>query len=289
MPRATPTPEIVALSDAITIEKRTVPRASRRSSARPHPMRKPQRPQPRVVAQLPALQRAAVPTMAPLPTAAPTTAPTAIPTVAPTFRPRAHATIHRVLAMAPRTHPTVEPTVAPQRAVAPKSDFARQIQAYQSQWSRTIAEAQHSLTDVPPQHRPPARMPQMKQYEAIMAGTPAQFLAAFQGDCVSLQGPMPDGSARAYYIRCFIRYNVGYFETVSFPWIYQFAPRRDPFDFRVNPDGKMTFPPQPPPPGFSLPPHFALSRAVCSFFKAQCAKLIDRERENGNQPATDSP
>jgi len=286
LPKPAPTPEIVALSDAIRIEKRPVVRESHRS--RGAPSRRPQpkpRPQPRVVARVPELARIPVPTLPPVPSVAPTTE----ATPEPTFRPRQHATIHRVLAVAPRVRPTAEPTVDPKRTTESKSDFAQQLQRYQAQWSRTIADAQRSLTDTPRQSRPPARMPQTPQYEAIMAGTPAQFLAAFQGDCVSLQGPMPDGALHAYYLRCFIRYNDGYFETVSFPWIYQFPPRRDPFDLRVNPDGKMTFPPQGPPPGFALPPHFALSRAVCAFFKSQCADLIQRETENGNQPVTGGP
>ncbi len=288
MPQPTPTPEIVALSDAITIEKRTVPRESHRSRTS-HPQRAQPHPQSRVVAQLSAVERVPVPTLAPVPTAAPTIAPTAVP--APALHQHQHATIRRVIAAAPRVRPTLEPTVVPRTTArtSTKADFTQQVQAYQAQWSRTIADAQRSLTDVPPQHRPPARMPNMRPYEAIMAGTPAQFLSAFQGDCVSLQGPMPDGPARAYYLRCFIRYNDGYFENVSFPWVYVFAPRRDPFDLRVNPDGKMTFPPQAPPAGFVLPAHFALSRAVCAFFKAQCAELIRRETENGGQPVTDAP
>ncbi len=194
--------------------------------------------------------------------------------------------MQRRVASAPRERATEIPSAAPRTA---QSAFAQQVQAYQSQWSRTIAEAQHSLTDVPQQSRRPSRMPNERQYEAVMAGTPEQFFSAFQGDCVSLQGPMPDGALRAYYIRCMIRYDDGYFENVSFPWPYQFPPRRDPFDERVNYDGRMRFPTQGPPPGFVLPPHFALSRAVCAFFKSQCAELIEREHANGNQPVNDSP
>jgi hypothetical protein len=42
---------------------------------------------------------------------------------------------------------------------------------------------------------------------------------------------------------------------------------------------------QPPPPGFALPQPFALSRAVCSFYRAQCEAVIQRETAAGNQPA----
>ena len=194
LPRPTPTPEIVALSDAITIEKRTVPRVSRRSpqrqAHRPQPKRQPR---PRVVARMPALERMVVPTLAPLPTQAPTVGPTFQPTSEPTVRPR-HGPIHRIVAMAPRARPTVEPTAAPQTArQSERTAFEQKLATYEAQWSQTIAQAQRSLTDVPPQRRPPARMPDQKRYDAIMAGTPSAFLSAFQGDCVSLQGPMPDG------------------------------------------------------------------------------------------------
>jgi hypothetical protein len=290
LPRPSPTPEIVALSDAITIEKRTVPRPVHRSPQRQ--ARRPQpRPKPRVVARLPELEKVAVPTLPPVSTPSPTVPPTSRPTAEPTVHPR-HGAVHRVLAMAPpRRRAVVEPQAATQSVrAAPqsaKAAFEQKVASYQAQWSQTIAQAQRSLTDVPPQRRPPSRMPNQRPYEAIMAGTPEQFLSAFQGDCVSLQGPMPDGGLRAYYIRCFIRYNDGYFENVSFPWVYQFPSRRDPFDIRQNPDYRMTFPPQGPPPGFVLPPHFALSRAVCSFYKSQCQDLIDREKANGNQPVSD--
>jgi hypothetical protein len=287
LPRPSPTPEIVALSDAITIERRTVPRPSRRAPqprpAQPRP--RPRQPAPRALAQLRPPQ---VPTLVPIPTAAPTVAattpPTSVPATEPAYRPR-HGTIHHAPPATPL--PREVPTIAPPTAKTPLS--AQQIAALDARFSKTIAQAQRSLSDVPPQRRPAARNPQQLRFEAIMAGTPEMFFAAAQGDCVPLQGPMRLGAQRAYYIRCLIRYGDGYFEEVSYPWIYAFRPNQDPFDNRVNPDGTMIFGPQGPSPGFVLPPNFALSRAVCTFYRAQCASLIARERAAGNQPAPAAP
>ena len=98
---------------------------------------------------------------------------------------------------------------------------------------------------------------------------------------------MMHGPLRFYYIQCTIRYSDGYFENVSYPWAYKFPGRMDPFDRSVNPNYDMRFAPQGPPSGFVLPPHFALSRAICTFYHAQCESIFARERANGNQPAPD--
>jgi len=273
LPRPTPTPEIVALSDAITIEKRTVPREAHRSRAM-RPQRRSQPPPP-VLAQIPRLRALAVPTLPPLPT----TAPSAAPTIAPTYRP-VRATIRR-----PRTEPTQPP---PRRVRVPEVKPAlrsalsqQQLASLDQQFRRTIAAADRSLTDVPRQRRPPAIAPNEQRYQAIMAGTPEQFLSA-QGDCTSAQanahGPVIDR-----YLRCLIRYSDGYYEEVSFPWAFRFLRRTDPFAYLD--EMSHPFPMQAPPPGFTLPQPFALSRALCSFYRAQCESLIERERANGNQPA----
>jgi len=277
LPRPAPTQEIVALSDAITIERRTVPRASRRTppQRRPAPRRR------RQVAQLPALRMPPVPTLRPMPTAPPSS----VPTTLPTYRPE-RGTIHH-----PRSAQPTPPPPLPRASEAPETPkhgfSSQQIAALDAQFSKTIAQAQHALTNVPPQRRPPARSPDQRRYEAIMAGTPEQFLAAFQGDCKALEGPLPHGDVRYYYIQCMIRYNDGYFENVAYPWPYRFPSRLDPFDLRVNPNYDMHFAPQGPPDGFALPPHFALSRAICTFYHAQCESIFARERANGNQPAPD--
>ena len=280
VPRPTPTPEIVALSDAITIEKRTVPREAHRA-----PRTRPVRQQPRRVAEAPVprtLPIPAVPTLPPIPTAAPTTHPTTEPTTEPTFRPE-RGTIHHARAV-----PTPEPRPREMPTPAPKNLFSQQqIAALDAQFSKTIAQAQRSLTDVPRQRRAAARAPDQLRYEAIMSGTPEEFLAA-QGDCTSIIQEGHTATFSYYYFRCTIRYSDGYFEDVSFLWPHVFPNRRDPVDIYRHGGDRLVFPMQAPPAGFVLPPHFALSRAVCSFYKARCQSIIDRERANGNQPATDS-
>jgi hypothetical protein len=291
LPRPSPTPEIVALSDAITIEKRTVPRQSRRSQPHPATRRAVSRPQPQRVAQLPAPPAPPIPTLAPLPTTEPTRAPTREPTTAPTAEPTyrpLRGNVHH-----PRAAPTPEPQRAPpvtppQTQVVKQQPSSRnafspqQIAALDAQFQRTIDASRRSLTDVPPQRRPPARNPQQRRYEAIMAGTPEMFFAAAQGDCIDLEDTVTRGPVHVYYIRCTIRYPDDYFENVSYPWPYKFPASADPFQ---QPPGALIFHGQGPPPGFVLPPNFALSRAICSFYRAQCERLIERERAAGNQPA----
>jgi hypothetical protein len=279
IPRPTPAPEIVALSDAITIEKRTVPREAHRTP----PRRRPAPPRRRQIAQVPVLKIPPVPTLPPVSTPLPVRRPTPEATTAPTYRP-VTGTLHHPVAPTPPP-PRPRETAAPEAA---KNGFsAQQMAALNAQFSRTIAQAQRSVSNVPPPRRPPARMPDQLRYQEVMSGTPEQFFAAFQGDCVPLEGPMMRGAVRFYYIRCMIRYNDGYFENVSYPWVYRFPARMDPFDERVNPNYDMRFAPQGPPAGFALPPHFALSRAICTFYRAQCEDIFTRERANGNQPATD--
>ncbi|MDB5071212.1 MAG: hypothetical protein JWM87_2323, partial [Candidatus Eremiobacteraeota bacterium] len=130
-PRPSPTPELVAISDAITIEKRSVPRPA--VAAR---TKQPRRPQPRRLAQLPALQTMPVPTLAPVPTAAPT----AVPTTEPTYRPE-RGTIHH--ARAEPTPAPARPRDAPQQQQSAKNGFSsQQLAALDAQFSRTIAQAQ---------------------------------------------------------------------------------------------------------------------------------------------------
>lgn len=290
VPRPTPTPEIVALSDAITIEKRTVPRPQHRAHPSPPRQPPPQRPQPRSIARLPA-PPIPVPTLAPVATPQPTRVPVPVPTMH-----SQRAVVHRPLP-APTTRARPEPTVRarPVPTLQPSTNAlsAQQIAQMQSQFRRTIDSAERQLTQPatrggPTEVRPQRDAPSArKRYAMIMAGTPDQFLAAFQGDCVALQGPMPLGSQRSYYIQCVIQYNDGYFETVSIPWIYRFTRQNDPFDQRENPNG-LSFAPQPPPAGYQLPRNFALSRAVCAFFRARCAAVINAETARG-EPAYAKP
>jgi hypothetical protein len=176
---------------------------------------------------------------------------------------------------------------------------AQQIAALNGEFSRTIADAQRALSEGPPQRgvaneQPDRGVPAADdlRYGQIMAGNPqeirAKLFVSGEGECVSIQGPMPAGALRGYYLRCTVHYSDGFFEQVSFPWPFYFPPRRDPFDFRDNPDGRMSFPGQDPPSGFILPPNFALSRAVCAYFRPQCAAIIDAERARG-EPAYGKP
>ena len=153
VPRPTPTPEFVATSDAITIERRTVPRAMRRSPAqRPRSQPRPQR-----AAQQLAVPRAAVP-LATLPTLPPPAPgrPAAEPTTVPTFPPR-HATIHHPRAGASPAPPRFVAQHVPAAVAVPhtarssgRSAFSpQQIAALDAQFSKTIAQAQRALTDVP--------------------------------------------------------------------------------------------------------------------------------------------
>ncbi len=107
-----------------------------------------------------------------------------------------------------------------------------------------------------------------------------------QGDCTSVASSS-QGAIVARYLRCLIRYSDGYYEEVTFPWTFRFLRRLDPFGYAD--DASHPFPMQPPPPGFALPQPFALSRAICSFYRAECEAVIERERANGNQPAAPSP
>jgi hypothetical protein len=81
-----------------------------------------------------------------------------------------------------------------------------------------------------------------------------------------------------YYLSCSIKYTDGWAEQVSFPWPFHFTHRDDPFAYR---NGPQRFPPQGPPPGFVLPHPFALSRALCTYYHAECESVLERERANG--------
>lgn len=261
LPHPTPTPELEAMSDAITIERRTVPREVHRAVA-PPPPRAAQRP---AAAQVPL----PVPTLAPLPTTQPTTV--------PTYRP-VHGTIHHA-----RPAPTAQPrreiaqraaTAATQRttesATHPNQLSAQQIAMLEGQFSRTISQAQQQLSDTPRQSRPPSTM---KHYSMIMSGKPSDVLDA-QGICTDDEPPQYSRGYVYHYYRCNIQYSDGYAETVTFPWPFRFLRKDDP-----RPG--QSFAKQGPPEGFVLPHPFGLSRAVCSFYQSECAAVIAREKANG--------
>ena len=277
MPHPTPTPEYVATSDAITIEKRTVPRAMRRSPAQrpraqPRPQRVAQQTAPRA-----ALPSATLPTLPPPARGQPTTEPTAVPT----FPPR-HATIHHPRAGANAAPPRIVAQHAPAPVAAPhtaarssaRSAYSpQQIAALDAQFSKTIAQAQRSLTDVPRQSRRPATT--MKHYQLVMAGSRGDLTSA-QGQCRATQ-TWYRGPVVWHYMDCDFIYTDGFSEHVLIPWPQQFARNDDPSDHPYK-----LYPVEEPPAGWQLPHPFAFSRLVCIFYKNECQALIERERANGD-------
>jgi hypothetical protein len=263
--------EADAIADAITIERRTPPRRASHSRSA-HAARAVQPPPAR-------------------------TRPLAVPTFAPVSfaPPREHLTPRavrpvRVAVRVPREVPP--PPAAPVHA--DRGAFSsQQLAALDGQFSRTIADAQRAVSEGPPQRVATTgsvdrgdSSGQDRFFSQIMAGNPAEIRAKLfvsgEGECTPVQGPFPAGRMAGYYIRCTIHYSDGFFEQVSFPWPFYFAPHKDPFNYRDNPDGSMHFPGQDPPSGFVLQPHFGLSRAVCSYFRPQCAAIIDAEHRHGD-------
>jgi hypothetical protein len=281
LPHPKPTPdEFVATSDAITIEKRTVPRAMRRTPAQ----RPPSRPRPRRVAQAPAPAPVPRRVPVPLPTLPPPAlgVPTTQPTTVPTYRPR-HGTLHHPLpgaTAAPRTvaqrlpsTTTTTTTTATTRSASRGAFSPQQIAALDARFSKTIAQAQRALTDVPRQTRRPATT--MKHYQLVMAGSRGDLTSA-QGQCRATQ-TWYSGPVVWHYMDCDFVYTDGFAEHVFIPWPQRFARTDDPADHPY----KM-YPVEDPPPGWSLPHPFAFSRLVCIFYKTECQALVDRERANGD-------
>ena len=267
MPKPMPTPDdIAATSDAITIEKRTVPREVHRAMPRPVTRRNPQQ-----IARVPVQHSPPVPTLPPVPTVPPTIEPRekSVATVPP------HGTIYH-----PRAEPTLEPTSEPTRApaarpnAAPRNAFSpEQLAALDAQFSKTIAQAERSLTDVPPQNRKPATT--MKHYQLVMAGSREQVHGA-QGQCRPTQ-TWYQGPLVWHYQDCDFLYSDGFTEHVTIPWPQHYPRNDDPADHPYK-----LYAVQDPPDGWVLPRPFPFSRLVCTFYKSECAALIQRERANGD-------
>jgi hypothetical protein len=270
-PGSTPT-EADAAAEPITIVQR-VPPPPKRSLVRVKPLiaRAPKPP-----VRIP-VRPLAVPTYAPVAIAPPRERP--VPRVA------------RPVRVAIRVDRPIAPPAPAAPVHAPRGALStQQLAALNGAFSRTIADAQRAVEQGPPQRASSvgtSRAPSAEEryFDQVMKGDPAEIKAKLftsgDGECVSIQGPFPHGNMAGYYIRCTIHYSDGFFEQVSFPWPFYFAPHKDPFNFRDNPDGSMHFPGQDPPPGFALQEHFGLSRAVCSYFRPQCAAIIDAERKRG--------
>jgi hypothetical protein len=244
--------------------------------------------------------------------------PTPVPTPVPTPPPRIAQSRPHATQLPPAQHPAprprevpriVQPTFAPnpeptaalrvaknhvpraQRVAmvrvprgsrgAASASGAIDVGALDAQFRQTIAQAQHDVATTPVPARP-AGVSTMKRYDKYLAGN-IEDVTGGDGSC----DPLDDGTYRGgytwYYLRCTVRYADGYVESVSFPWPFKFTRANDPFYRR---DGRRhEFPGQPPPDGFVLPHPFALSRAVCAFYREECKAVIDRERANGDLPA----
>ncbi|MBV9439979.1 MAG: hypothetical protein JOZ24_08325 [Candidatus Eremiobacteraeota bacterium] len=261
-PRPSPPPEEVALSDAITIEKRVIPRVARRSPP-------PARPQPRRLAAAPAEPHVATPTLAPLPSTA--------PTAEPTMR-AAHATIHRPAGAARRERIVAYQPYGQQAPVQGRSAHSvfspEQMAAMNAQFSRTIAQAQRALTDIPPPKQKPTTS--HRRYDLVMRGRRADLDSA-QGTCDPLSTRY-EGRYVWHIERCTFTYPDGFFENVTIPWEQRFLRSDDPVDH----PGKL-YSVQSPPDSFSLPHPFALSRLICIFYKDECAAVIAGEKAAGAQ------
>ncbi len=204
-----------------------------------------------------------MPTLAPLPSPRPTHEPAPAP--APSLRAVAYARIHR-----PRPAPSSEQVRVPHAASGAFS--ARQIAALDAQFSKTIADAQRSLTTVRAPRKPPATM---KHYQVVMAGSRGDLRSA-QGQCSPTQ-TWRSGGYVWHYMDCEFLYTDGFSEHVFIPWPQHYAPGDDPADHPTK-----SYVVEDPPPGFVLPHPFAFSRLVCIFYRSECQALIQRERANGD-------
>ncbi len=257
--------EVVAQTEPITIDRLPPPTPT------PTP-----KPRPRVAHGAPRVTRrppahpAAAPFQAPLP-ARPTFAPQPEPSAAPRI-----AKIH--VPRAQRVAVVRAPSGA--RGAAPAGGTL-DVAALDATFRKTIGQAQHDAAAAP-QAAAPAAVTTMKRYNKYLEGN-IEDVTGGNGVC----DPLDDGTTRGaytwYYLRCTVRYADGYAETVAFPWPFKFTRQDDPF-FRH--DGRHhEFPGQPPPDNFVLPHPFALSRAVCAFYREECKAVIDRERANGDSPS----
>lgn len=252
-----PKDEMVATSDVVHIEKRTVPRvAVRRPVPQSPPQPKPQT-QPRRIAQ--------VPVERPIPQ------PTPVPT------PARHEVAH-VVARAP-AQPVVTVTSRPAAATQPARPGQElnqtQLSQLDRQFQRTIAQAQADVTNVKPPKLPPSTV---KHYDLVMQGAIADFQTAEATYEVLQSGRA--GERDWYYLRVHVIWPDGYGETVDIPWPIYFPEDNDPIAV------DRIFHDIPPPPDFQLPHPFALSRIVCVYFRKECQAVIDAEEVNGGYPAT---
>ncbi len=255
--------------------------------------------------------RVTIEKLPPLPSPTPTPVPTPVPTATPQIAQSAPQVTRPSAREIPRRRqmprlaqptfaPQAEPTAAPRIAKihlprAERVAFVRvprgahgsssasgslDIGALDATFRKTINQAQHDVetTPMPSVRTAPTTM---KQYDRYLTGNIDDVTGA-DGIC----DPLDDGSYHGgyvwYFLHCTVHYADGYVEEVDFPWQFKFTRANDPFAFR---DGRRhEFPGQGPPDGFVLRHPFSLSRAVCTYFRADCKAVIDRERANGASP-----
>ena len=267
--------EQVAQTSTITIEQLATPSPTPRPTPVPTPRDTPVP----VETRAPAVSKPAVAIATHRPSASlPRRFSLPVPTLAPPAVPRAHerARLHvprtRVLAYAPH---------APVRARPSSGLDPQQMAALDARFRSTIAQAQHAL-EATPAPAPVRTTNTVHPYDSYL-NVNVNDVVEGNGDCTPSN--IDDAGVRRgnyiyYYLRCSVHYSDGYSETVEFPWPFKFTNADDPFR-----DGRRhSFPGQPPPPGFTLPHPFALSRAVCAYFRAECQAVIDQERAKGLIP-----
>lgn len=274
--------EMTAISDQITLEKRTVPRATRR-------LPPPSRPQPRV-------RPHALPPALPQPPLPRIVRATPLPVPVRSAQPRASAAPRREIArVAPNapaqpivraTAPPVERRAVAQapRAAAPREAPAanrltpEEIAQLTQRMKATIARVDADQTNVRP---PRQRASTMKKYDMVMSGTPADLTRA-QGYVTPLQ--MRRDRARGldiYYVEVRIVWPDGFSEIVNLPWQVELPANNDPL---LRP-GSFPYTEIGPPPGYVLPHPFQLSRTLCLYYRDECQAVIDAEQRNGGAPA----
>jgi hypothetical protein len=260
--------DFAATNDTITLEKKTVPRPAVRRPAQPvHPAPPVPRTVPKVVAQQPA-------------PAAPTAPPVERPTPLPRRREIAHFAPRAEEAeppAAPRTAPESSTNrYAPPPAAKTRGFSEQQIAAMNQQFSQAISQSQSDLTNVAPPKQPPSTM---KHYDMIMSGT-LQDVQRAQGVVDTVYSSGSSGRFNWHYVHVTILYADGYTETIDVPWPFVFPSSNDPIERE-----QRRFLAPPPPDGYVLPHPFPLSRFVCSYYKEECAAVIESEKKNGGNPA----
>jgi outer membrane biosynthesis protein TonB len=264
-PKATPTPEFVTTSQAITIEHRAhpVPHPPSRRAAPP--------PRPRVAQVAP--QPPPVPAPRPVERPQPVRKPVVIPTLPPPSPFKAE-----LRKQAPRATPAPSPVPSPKTIVyrPPRVQVPEQTQAepnhpqhprltqaqiaqLQQNFSQTIAQSRN-LAD--PLRVVPATPAAPKRYKVQLQG---HFggLHGGEGEYWPVQS-FSDHGLDCYYVVYDFQYESGEYEHGNVPWPVCFPPRSDWFSFPHEP-GSVGPPLPPPPAGWKLPGGVQLGKALRRF------------------------